>query len=107
MAATIPYEAVTQTKEDNTRQDASTESYTKSARKDTKKVEITPSELPEEVKSSIMKGDYAQWNIMKAYIITYPIEAEKVEYEVHFTKEKTKEDKEIEVFNKEGKIVEE
>lgn len=78
----------------------------KKDKKDPKKTEITPSELPEVVKDSIMKGDYAQWNIVKAYIITYSDDAEKVEYEVHFTNEQGKKSKQIVVYDKEGKIIE-
>lgn len=75
---------------------------------DPTKTEITPSQLPEEVKESIMNGDYAQWNIEKAYKITYTAEEgdeAEVEYEVHFANDEG--GKEIEVYNEEGDVVEE
>ena len=71
-----------------------------------KKTKINPSELPDAVKEAIMEGDYANWNIDRAYIITYSDDADKVEYEVHFTSEQSKEGKQIEVYDKDGKIIE-
>lgn len=75
---------------------------------DPTKTEITPSQLPEEVKEAIMNGDHAQWNIEKAYKITYTAEEgdeAEVEYEVHFSNDEG--EKEIEVYDEEGDIVEE
>lgn len=75
---------------------------------DPTKTEITPSQLPAEVKDAIMNGDYAQWNIEKAYKITYtPEEGDeaKVEYEVHFANDQGQ--KEIEVYDEEGEVIEE
>lgn len=71
---------------------------------DPKKTEITPSELPVAVKDAIMNGDYAQWNIAKAYKITYSDDEDKVEYEVHFSNEN--EQKQIKVYDEEGELVE-
>lgn len=71
---------------------------------DPKKTEITPSELPAEIKESIMNGEYAKWNIAKVYKITYSDDKEKVEYEVHFSDDKKQ--KQIEVYNSEGELIE-
>ncbi|WP_157493888.1 hypothetical protein [Fulvivirga imtechensis] len=74
---------------------------------DPTKTEITPSQLPADVKDAIMDGDYAQWNIEKAYKITYTPEdgdEAKVEYEVHFSNDQGQ--KEIEVYDEEGELIE-
>lgn len=75
---------------------------------DPTKTEITPSQLPEEVKEAVMNGEYAKWNIEKAYKITYTPEQgdeAKVEYEVHFSDQEG--NKQIEVYDEEGDVVEE
>ena len=71
---------------------------------DPKKTEITPSELPDEIKDAIMNGEYAKWNIAKVYKITYSDEEGKVEYEVHFANDKKQ--KQIKVYDKEGELIE-
>lgn len=71
---------------------------------DPKKTEITPSELPGNIKDVIMEGKYAKWNIAKVYKITYKSDTGKVEYEVHFVNEKK--DKEILVYDASGSIIE-
>lgn len=77
---------------------------------DPKKTEISASELPATVKQAIVKGDFSKWSIAKAYKITYEGEGEmtttdnEVEYEIHF--QNAEQEKEIEVYDKDGKVVE-
>jgi len=71
---------------------------------DPNKKKIDPAKLPLAVKEAIEDGEYANWQISKAYKITFDEKPDKVEYEVHFKNKKM--EKETEQYTKEGEIVE-